>query len=190
MQAMQERQNQKPQAPQLPADASLEAQFEALVDLRVAKIIKIEQHPEAERLYIETLDDGSQRPEDSPRVIVSGLVAHYKPEELLGRNIVLVNNLKPAKLRGVKSEGMLLAASTGEGEAEKLEVLFVDDAVPGERVILSGSTAQAPETAIKADRFFAIPIRAQGGNIMVGEGRLSCNGVALTTTKVPDGSVG
>jgi methionyl-tRNA synthetase len=83
------------------AGLPIEERFERLVDLRVAKIVKIERHPKADKLYIETLDDGS----GTERVIVSGLVPYYKEEELLGKSIVLVNNLKPAKLRGVESRG-------------------------------------------------------------------------------------
>jgi len=82
--------------------------LDQIIDLCVARIIKIERHPKADRLYIETLDDGS----GLERVIVSGLVPFYREDELLGKNIIIVNNLKPAKLRGIESKGMLLAAST------------------------------------------------------------------------------
>ena len=104
---------------------TLEEQFLEKIDLRVAKITAIERHPEADKLYIETIDVG----EDEPRQIVSGLVPYYKEEELLNHNIILVYNLKPAKLRGVKSQGMLLAAdNTPEGSDERgdVEVLFAD----------------------------------------------------------------
>lgn len=94
----------------------LEDRFDEKIDLRVAKIIKIERHPEAEKLYIETIDTG----EEEESQIVSGLVPHYTEEELLGRNIILVKNLKPAKLRGVKSYGMLLAASNEDKTVEVL----------------------------------------------------------------------
>jgi len=75
------------------------------IQLRVAKIVGVERHPNAEKLYIERLDFG-----DEYRTIVSGLVPYYKPEELLDRKIVVVTNLEPANLRGVESNGMLLAA--------------------------------------------------------------------------------
>ena len=115
-------------------EESLETRFTNSVDLRVAKITAIERHPEADKLYIETVDAG----EDEPRQIVSGLVPHYKEEELLNRNIILVSNLKPAKLRGVKSKGMLLAAE----QDGVVEVLFADHAEPGTRVILKGTRYQ------------------------------------------------
>ena len=73
------------------------------------------------------------------RTIVSGLVPHYKEEELLGHTVVLVANLKPAMLRGVESQGMLLAAQEGK----TVEVLFVDHAKPGERVVLQGGPAES-----------------------------------------------
>ncbi|MGV8171268.1 MAG: methionine--tRNA ligase [Candidatus Woesearchaeota archaeon] len=75
------------------------------LQLRVAKIVDVKRHPNAEKLYIEKLDFG-----DEYRTIVSGLVPYYTPEELLDRNIVVVTNLEPANLRGVESNGMLLAA--------------------------------------------------------------------------------
>ena len=89
--------------------AEIAARFRATVDLRAARIVEIKRHPDAEKLYIETVDLGTEQ-----RTIVSGLVPHYKEEELLGHTIVLVANLKPALLRGVESKGMLLAASGGQ----------------------------------------------------------------------------
>ena len=112
-----------------PSPAEIAARFRATVDLRAAKIVEVKRHPDAEKLYIETVDLGTEQ-----RTIVSGLVPHYKEEELLGHTVVLVANLKPALLRGVESQGMLLAASEGK----TVEVLFVDHAQPGDRVVLSG----------------------------------------------------
>lgn len=169
----------------------LEDQFTSKVDLRVAKITAIERHPEADKLYIETIDAG----EEEPRQIVSGLVPYYKEEELLGHNIVLVYNLKPAKLRGVKSLGMLLAADdTPEGSDERgtVEVLFADWAQPGDRVRLAGR--DTPEENIpkklKVDHFFSIPIRVEGNVVKVGDTSLEVAGQVLRTRKVTDGNVG
>ncbi len=74
------------------------------VQLRVAKIVGVERHPNAEKLYVEKLDFG-----DEYRTIVSGLVPYYTVEELLNKKIIVVTNLEPANLRGVESNGMLLA---------------------------------------------------------------------------------
>jgi len=158
--------------------------FDEKIDLRVAKIIAIEKHPEAEKLYIETIDCG----EEEPRTIVSGLVPYYTEEELLNKNIVLVYNLKPAKLRGVKSNGMLLAADDDKGT---VDVIFVPDAQPGDRVILDG--AEVPEEnrkKVKADKFFDIPIRTEGFVVKVGDKALTCNGQPLKSAKVASGEVG
>lgn len=175
-------------ADQDPAD-----RFAATVELRVARIESVAQHPDADRLYVEQMDDG--RPE--PRQVVSGLVGFYRPEDLAGRHVILVDNLKPAKLRGVKSEGMLLAASSGDGEARKLEVLFVDHLQPGTVLKLEGREALMPPRGegdkprrITVDDFFAIPIRAQGGEIRVGGSRLLGDGEPIRTATVLDGEVG
>jgi methionyl-tRNA synthetase len=175
-------QNSKQQAPE--AELSLEERFNQQIDLRVATITAVEQHPEAEKLYIETIDTGAEEPTQ----IVSGLVPYYKPEELLGKNIILVANLKPAKLRGVKSYGMLLAADGGDGS---LEVLFAPDAKPGDQVLLEGAApAEEPKKKLSIDKFFKIPIRVEDHQVKVGDGVLTLDGKALTTLKVAKGEVG
>lgn len=92
------------------------------VELRVAKILSCEKVPKAKKLYMIQLDDGM-----GGRQIVSGIALHYEPEELIGKKIIVVANLKPAKLCGVESSGMLLA---GEREDGSVCVTFVDDSVP------------------------------------------------------------
>ena len=92
------------------------------VELRVAKILSCEKVPKAKKLYKIQLDDGM-----GGRQIVSGIAQHYAPEELVGRKIIVVANLKPAKLCGVESSGMLLA---GDREDGSVCVTFVDDSVP------------------------------------------------------------
>ena len=97
------------------------------VKLVVARVTACEPVPKADKLLRLELDDGSGK----PRQVVSGIHAWYEPEDLIGRKIVVVANLKPAKLRGVVSEGMILAADVGEDA----KVLFIDDAVPvGSRI--------------------------------------------------------
>ena len=78
-------------------------------DLRVARVIAAEPHPRADRLLKLRVDLGGEE-----RQIVAGLAGRYRPEDLVGRLIVVVANLKPARLRGEESCGMLLAASCGE----------------------------------------------------------------------------
>jgi methionyl-tRNA synthetase len=165
---------------------SLEERFTKRVELRVARITAIERHPDAEKLYVETLDDGS----GELRQIVSGLVPYYREEELLNRNIILVANLKPAKLRGVKSNGMLLAASSKSDGTQRLEVIFADDASPGDQVSIAGSEAAGARDRIDIDTFFDIPIRAEAGTVKVGDTALSTAGRELITAEVKDGEVG
>jgi methionyl-tRNA synthetase len=79
------------------------------LDLRVARVTKVEPHPNAEKLLKIAIDLGGEE-----RQIVAGIAPYYRPEELEGKLIVVVANLKPAKLRGELSQGMLLAASGPE----------------------------------------------------------------------------
>lgn len=79
------------------------------LELKIATIIKAEPHPNADRLLVLQVDLGSEE-----RQIVAGIKAHYAPEELVGRQVVVVANLETAKLRGVESQGMLLATSDGD----------------------------------------------------------------------------
>jgi methionyl-tRNA synthetase len=82
----------------------------AKIKFRVATIEHVEAVPKSKKLYQIQLDVG----ELGKRTIVSGIALHYTPEQLIGRQIVIVANLKPAKLMGVESRGMLLAASTDD----------------------------------------------------------------------------
>lgn len=79
----------------------------AKVDLRVARVVKAENHPQADKLLKLQLDDGS----GTPRQICAGIRGNYQPEELVGRLIIIVANIAPRKIRGEESRGMLLAAS-------------------------------------------------------------------------------
>jgi len=79
----------------------------AQVDLRVAKVLVCEPHPNADKLWKLQLDDGS----GTPRQICAGIREHYTAEQLVGRSIIIVANLAPRVIRGEESRGMLLAAS-------------------------------------------------------------------------------
>lgn len=98
------------------------------LELRVAKITSVESIPKANKLYKIGIDLGYEK-----RTIVSGLKGHFSEEELLGKRIIVVCNLKPAKLRGVLSNGMLLAASAND--KSELSLLTTDKDIPlGSRV--------------------------------------------------------
>ena len=95
------------------------------VELRVAKIVAAEAVPKSKKLMKLQVDLGSDQ-----RTIVAGIAEAYQPETLVGRTIVVVANLKPAKLMGIESNGMVLAASSESGQPVLLSV----DAEPGWRV--------------------------------------------------------
>ena len=96
----------------------------AKVDLRVAKVLAAEKVKKADKLLLLTVDLGTEQ-----RTIISGIAKHYEPEQLVGQNVVMVVNLKPAKIRGIESRGMVLAASCDD----KLQ-LVTADMPPGSRV--------------------------------------------------------
>ncbi|RME52079.1 methionine--tRNA ligase [Candidatus Woesearchaeota archaeon] len=148
------------------------------LSLRVGRIVRVEKHPSAEKLFVETVDFGGEQ-----RTIVSGLVGLYTPEELVGKNIIVVWNLKPAKLRGVVSEGMLLAAEedTKEGGCE---VLFVPGAEVG--TFVRGDEACAP---ISIDEFFKHELVVRNGVVFVDGEQLMAGGVVVRTVTVLNGVV-
>ena len=88
------------------------------VDLRVGKISAVDDHPNADRLFVVSLDDGTEE----GRTICAGLKEYYTPEQMVGKTVVFVANLKPRPLRGVNSEGMMLAADDGEGNVKLVTV--------------------------------------------------------------------
>lgn len=113
----------EPAAKAAPAEAPALIDYEdfAKVDLRVAKVLSCEKVEKADKLLKLEVQVGEER-----RTIVAGVAKYYTPEEMVGRKIVIVANLKPAKLRGIESQGMLLAAS-GDDE---LEVITLQSDVP------------------------------------------------------------
>ena len=100
----------------------------AKVEIRVGKVLDCENVKRSNKLLKFTIDDGSKE----PRTIVSGIAKWYKPEELKGKNIVFVANLKPVKLCGVESNGMILSAECSEDD---VKLLTVDESIPAGSVI-------------------------------------------------------
>lgn len=86
-------------------------QFKAM-DIRIAKIVACEDHPNADKLYVVTIETG-----DGTKKLVAGVKQHYTKEELINKEVVVVNNLEPATIRGVQSEGMVLATKDDMGLA-------------------------------------------------------------------------
>lgn len=96
------------------------------LELKVAKIISVEDHPNADKLYILTIEIGSEQ-----KKIIAGIKAHYKPEELVNKLVAVVNNLEPATIRGVESNGMMLAAS----DDNTMSILTLDRPVKTSSII-------------------------------------------------------
>lgn len=90
----------------------------AKVQLKVAKVVNCENHPKAEKLLVLTLKVG-----DETRTVVSGIKKYYAPEDLIGKKVIVVVNLKPVKLRGIESKGMILAAEDKDGNLTLLSTL-------------------------------------------------------------------
>ena len=125
------------------------------LDLRVARIESAMAHPNADRLMVLTIDLG-----DETRQIVAGIVGHYQPSELPGMRIVVVANLKPARLRGEISEGMLLAAEDDEGN---LGLLTAPEAVPGTRLTSLDEADSGRELTFRRNlRAYPLPGGARG----------------------------
>jgi methionyl-tRNA synthetase len=99
------------------------------VELRVGEVLTAERVPKSDKLLRFTVDVG----EAAPRQILAGIAEHYEPEQLVGRKLVIVSNLKPRKLRGFESQGMVLAASAGE-EGRPVLATFAEDVPNGTRL--------------------------------------------------------
>ena len=95
------------------------------LDLRIAKVLEVADHPNADKLYVLKVDLG-----DEQRQLLAGLKPYMAPEALLGQNVVVVANLEPRKLRGIESQGMLLAASHLQDDQRRVVFLTTDPSVP------------------------------------------------------------
>ena len=101
----------------------------AKVDLRVGQVLSAERIPKADKLLLLKIDLG----EDQPRQVLAGIAQYYEPEKLIGRKVVVVANLKPRRLRGLESQGMVVAASYGE-EGQPVLATFTEDVPNGARL--------------------------------------------------------
>jgi methionine--tRNA ligase beta chain len=159
----------------IPADAW------SKIQLKVGEIKAVSLHPSADLLYVEKIDCG----EAQPRTIVSGLVKHYTAEELLGRRVLIVTNLAPADLRGVRSEGMLLTAE----KKKHLEVIETDDAQPGTEVLLAGESVATSDPEITIDQFLAAGLKIENFLMKAGDQPLTLNQKPIQTKRVANGKV-
>ena len=150
------------------------------LNLRIGKIIEIDRHPEADKLYVEKIDVG----EEKPRQIVSGLRDFYDRNEMLNKKVVVVTNLKPAKLRGVKSEGMILAADNNKGGVG----LVTSDAKVGENLTCDNLVANN-DKRIDVDAFFKIKMKSDGKTIYHQENEILAGKTKLSVDKKVVGKV-
>ena len=110
----------------VPADDRISIDDFMKVQLRVAKVVEAERVPKSKKLMKLSIDVGTER-----RTIVAGIAEAYEPDALVGKTVVIVANLQPAKLMGIESNGMVLAASPDGGQPI---VLDASPAAPGTRV--------------------------------------------------------
>ena len=172
------------------ADVPPERLFTDYISLKTAKIISVEKHPDADKLFVETIDDGSE----SGRVILSGLAPYFAPEELVGADIILAENLKPRKMRGIESKGMLLASHYTDADGtERVELVGMPGAAAGTPVTLESAEAATPPVqkpqAIDAELFFAVPFTVEDFRVCAAGKQLLVNGKPLVMKHVKSGTV-
>lgn len=182
--------NEKQKAKPEWADIPPEKLFTDYISLKTAKIISVEKHPDADKLFVETIDDGSE----SGRVILSGLAPYFAPKELVGADIILAENLKPRKMRGIESKGMLLASHYTDADGtERVELVGMPGAAAGTPVTLEGAEATTPPVqkpqAIDAELFFAVPFTVEDFRVCAAGKQLLVNGKPLVMKHVKSGTV-
>jgi len=154
------------------------------LDIRIGKIVEVSRHPDAEKLYVEKIDLG----EPSPRTIVSGLVDFVPEEKMLNRMVVVLCNLKPAKMRGVESKGMVLCSS--REDPREVEPLAVPEgSAVGDRVTVEGEKEGQPDEVLnpkkKVWEKLSVDLNTnqdgfaqwQGSNLVTGKGPITCASV-------------
>ena len=183
-----EKKEEKKSSKGIEEDESITEQFKKKVILKVSRIVDVQRHPGGDKLYILQLDTG----EGERRQIVSSIVPYYTIDELMGRNIILVSNLKPANFRGVKSNGMLLAASEKDDtEHRTCELIFADDLPVGSVIEFDNQEpVEKIKTYLKPEHFFALPMRVVNGTVCVEGNPLGYGGKHLKVYKYIDGNVG
>lgn len=177
----------KPEPVVLPVEQQ-EAFFNSTIELTVAKIVDVKPNPEGEKLFIETLDDGS----GTPRTIQSGLRMYLKEEDLLGKHVVIASNLAPRTMRGVESRGMLLAGDYKDADGKDcVEVLDVSWAAPGTKIVIEGAEPKAAKKAeITGDEFFSVQIKSVDGVVQIAGKKLLADGKKIKTTKALNSDIG
>ncbi len=154
----------------------------AEMDIRVARILEVSDHPDATSLYVLKVDAG----ESEPRTICSGLKSSYTPEDLKDRMILLFANLKPAPLRGIMSNGMLFAGDTEEEHVCRL-LAPPEGAKPGDRAAFHGITPSTDGRILKLKDFEKVSLEAREKAVVWKKSVLEVSGRAVTCD-VEDGA--
>ncbi len=157
-------------------DAKNEMQ-EFPLDLRVAKILEVKEHPNAQKLYVLQADLGGEK-----RQLVAGLKGYYSIEELRGKKIIVVANLKHAKLRGIESEGMLLAADDGES----VSALSVNESSPGDKARFEGF--ENSKIQLTFEDFLKIKMSVKSGKVYFEGRELKAGNEVVSAERAKDGA--
>ena len=150
------------------------------LDLRVGKIVDVKDHPNADKLYMLQVELG----ELGKRVLVAGMKPYYKTDEIKNKKIVVITNLKPAKIRGVKSNGMLLAAEDNNGTVSLLDP---GEAEPGAEIYVE-DIPRKPEKILDFEEFEKIDLKIDKNQKAIYNGKLlkSDEGPVTTDKKVEE----
>ena len=147
------------------------------LNLKVGKIKEVNEHPDADKLYLLKVDIGKTIQ------LVAGLKKHYSKEELQGKKIVVVCNLEPAKLRGEKSEGMLLAADNGK----EIGLLTVKKSKPGEQVMIG--SLKPNDNTISFKEFQETELKAKNGHAYYKDVQLKTSSEIVRVDKEIEGNI-
>lgn len=147
------------------------------LNLKVAKILEVKDHPNADKLYILDIDLGSEK-----RQLVAGIKQYYPPQELKNKKIIVVTNLKYAKLRGVESQGMLLAGDDGSG----CGLLTVEKSNPGDTVYFDGFENSSNELSF--DDFLKMNMTVQSERVYFNGREMKTDKEIIRAEKVKDGA--
>ncbi|OMH85348.1 tRNA-aminoacylation cofactor arc1 [Zancudomyces culisetae] len=112
----------------------------SMIDMRVGRILTVKRHEQADSLYVEEIDVG----EETPRTVVSGLVNFIPIEQMQNRTIIVICNLKPATMRGVKSQAMVLCADSPDGKQVQFVEPPFENCAPGDRIVIEGFEDEKP----------------------------------------------
>lgn len=149
------------------------------LNLKVAQIIEVKDHPNADKLYVMKINLGTEK-----RQLVAGIKGFYSKDELKNKKIVVVTNLKHAKLRGIESQGMMLAAEDNRGN---VGLLTAKQSIPGD--ILKFGNLKNSSKEISFENFQKWDIQAKGGKVFFNDLELKADKEAISVEKVKSGKV-